>query len=356
MSDTQRPTPAALRAARADRPKIRDRDLAAELGVSEAELVAAHLGHGAVRVDPRPDHLIPALRDLGPLMALTRNPSCVIEKTGVYEGYVPGPHASFIAAGEIDLRFFPAHWVHAFALEQETGAGTRRSLQIFDAAGDAVHKVYLRDGSHVAAWAPLVAAVRREDQAPGLTFAPRAAVEAPAGDPARAPELREAWGRMTDTHQFLTLVSRMRMNRLGAYRIAGAPLARRLSTEAVRSGLEAAAGTGTPIMIFVGNRGCIEIHGGPIHRVAMLGPWVNVLDPGLDLHLRGDHVAEVWAVDKPTRRGPALSVECFDAEGALIAQIFGVNKAGPEALASWRAIVDALPLAEPAAEPAPAAI
>jgi putative heme degradation protein len=39
----------------------------------------------------------------------------------------------------------------------------------------------------------------------------------------------------------------------------------------------------------------------------------------LDLRLRADHVAEVRAVGKPTKRGAALSVECFDAEGALIA-------------------------------------
>ena len=46
---------------------------------------------------------------------------------------------------------------------------------------------------------------------------------------------------MTDTHQFLMLVSRMKMNRLGAYRMAGAPLARRLAPEALTRCLETAA-------------------------------------------------------------------------------------------------------------------
>ena len=215
-----------------------------------------------------------------------------------------------------------------------------------------MHKVYLRDGSNLDAWAPLVEALRHEDQGLTLAVAPRAPVEAPSGNPARAGELREAWARMTDTHQFLRLVSRLKMNRLGAYRIAGEPLARRLATGAVRAALEAAAAGGVPIMIFVGNRGCIEIHSGPIHRLVDMGPWVNILDPGLDLHLRGDHVAEVWAVDKPTKRGPAVSIECFDAEGALIAQLFGVGKAGPEALAAWQAIVDGQRSAADAVEPA----
>jgi putative hemin transport protein len=332
-------TPEALRVARAEQPRTRDRDLAASLGVSEAELLAAHVGHGAVRVEAHPDRLIPRLEALGPVMALTRNESCVIEKTGVYRNYQGGGHAGLVVADEIDLRMFPAHWVHAFALERATAAGTQRSIQVFDRAGDAVHKVYLRDGSNLDAWEPLVAAIRHEDQRDTLEVAPRAPVEGPSGNPERAGELREAWSRMTDTHQFLSLVSRLKMNRLGAYRIAGEPLARRLGTGAVRGAFEAAAAGGVPIMIFVGNRGCIEIHSGPVHRIVDMGPWVNILDPGLDLHLRGDHVAEVWAVDKPTKRGPAVSIECFDAEGALISQIFGVAKAGPEAVAAWQAIV-----------------
>jgi len=66
-----------------------------------------------------------------------------------------------------------------------------------------------------------------------------------------------------------------------------------------------------------------------------------VLDPGFDLHLRSDHVAEVWAVDKPTQRGPAVSVECFDARGMLIAQMFGLRKAGDAAVAQWETLVAA---------------
>ncbi len=339
MTESERMTPEALRAARAEQPKVRDRDLAAALGISEAQLMAAHVGHGAVRIVAHPDLIVPELEAFGPLMGLTRNESCVIEKTGEYRNYAGGGHAAMVVAEEIDLRIFPSQWVSAFALERETQAGAQRSIQVFDAAGDAIHKIYLRPQSNAEAWSPLVDRMRHEEQAEDLQVRPRAPVEPPLGNPARAEDLREGWAKMTDTHQFLSLVSRLKMNRLGAYRLAGEPRARRLETGAVRRTLEAVARNGVPIMIFVGNRGCIEIHSGPIHRIVETGPWVNVLDPGLDLHLRGDHVAEVWAVDKPTRRGPAVSVECFDPEGALVTQIFGMGKAGPEALAAWQAVV-----------------
>ena len=73
MTEARRFDSAGLRAARADKPKARDRDLAQELGVSEAELLAAHVGHGATRIAAHPDRIMPELAAFGPLMALTRN-------------------------------------------------------------------------------------------------------------------------------------------------------------------------------------------------------------------------------------------------------------------------------------------
>jgi putative hemin transport protein len=59
-----------------------------------------------------------------------------------------------------------------------------------------------------------------------------------------------------------------------------------------------------------------------------------------------DKVAEVWAVEKPTQRGPAVSIEAFDAEGGLIFQVFGVGKEGRASRAAWGEIVSNLPSAE----------
>ncbi|WP_417606793.1 ChuX/HutX family heme-like substrate-binding protein, partial [Primorskyibacter flagellatus] len=125
--------------------------------------------------------------------------------------------------------------------------------------------------------------------------------------------------------------------------IAGAPWVRRLEPQAADAMLQAVRDAGIEVMIFVGNRGCIQIHTGPIHKLHPMGPWQNVMDPGFNLHLRLDKVAEVWAVEKPTQRGPAVSVEAFDAEGGLIFQAFGVGKKGRDSRAEWGRIVAALP-------------
>jgi putative hemin transport protein len=131
------------------------------------------------------------------------------------------------------------------------------------------------------------------------------------------------------------------MNRLGAYRVAGAPHVRALAPEAVTLALREAAEQAVPVMIFVGNPGCIQIHGGTIEKIVPMGPWINVMDPRFNLHLRADHIAEVWCVTKPTQRGPAISIEAFDTEGALILQIFGYRKDVDPA--AWAAICASLP-------------
>ncbi|MDV4144299.1 hemin-degrading factor [Shimia sp. FJ5] len=324
MEEANVRTATEIKAARAENPKMRDRDLADKLGISEAQLVAAHVGDTVTRITADMDRIMPALNRFGEVMALTRNESCVIEKVGVYDGFRPGEHAALVVNEDIDLRMFPKHWVHGFAIEQETDRGMRRTIQVFDAAGDAVHKVFLREGSNADAWAPVVEELKIEDQSDTLTVSPRKPTEGAKGTPDQADRLRSEWDKITDTHQFLMMTRRIKMNRLGAYRVAGEPYARRLGNDAVETLLHRAAEREISIMVFVGNMGCIEIHTGPVHRIVDMGPWINVLDPGFDMHLRKDHIAEVYAVTKATRAGDAISVEAFDAEGGLIAQFFGV--------------------------------
>lgn len=334
-------SPEALRVARHDNPKARARDLAATLGVAEAQLVAAGVGLGTTRIDADPDRLVAGIADLRDVMALTRNDNCVHERRGFYDGYHGGGHAAMVLGPEIDLRIFPKHWVHGFSVVEPGEDGPKRSLQVFDAAGDAVHKIHLKPESDHAAFDRLTAELRLPDQSTEVTVKARAPVDPARADANRADDLRAAWRRMTDTHQFVQILRKLDMNRLGAYRIAGSAHVRPLLPGSVTQVLEACAIAGIPVMIFVGNAGCIQIHGGPIARVVPMGPWINVMDPRFNLHLRADRIAEVWCVTKPTRTGDAISVEAFDARSELILQIFGYRKDAPPD--AWNALTAALP-------------
>ena len=339
-----KPGPDQIRALRAANPKPRARDFAILNGITEADLVAAFVGQTATAITPDPDRLIPWVTRLGDVMALTRNEPCVHERVGTYLDYRSGAFASMVLGPEIDLRIFAKHWVHAFAVEEPAEDGPKRSLQVFDAAGDAVHKVHLKPQSNHALWPDLLANMRLPEQNQTLDLQSRRPIELARSDSLATPDLTAAWVQMTDTHQFLGLVKDHGMNRLGAYRVAGAPYIERLLPQAVTRILTNAAGAGVPVMIFVGNPGCIQIHGGLIEQIVPMGPWINVMDPRFNLHLRADHIAEVYAGWKPTRTGDAFSVEAFPTEGELILQIFGYRKDTPAE--AWNSLVRALPRLE----------
>jgi putative hemin transport protein len=65
-------------------------------------------------------------------------------------------------------------------------------------------------------------------------------------------------------------------------------------------------------MICVGHRGCIQVLSGAVERIVRHGPWLDVLDPGFNLHLREDRIASSWVAAKPTRSGVVRSLELFD--------------------------------------------
>jgi putative hemin transport protein len=92
-------------------------------------------------------------------------------------------------------------------------------------------------------------------------------------------------------------------------------------------------------MIFVGNRGCIQIHSGPIERLLEVPGWFNVVDPTFNLHLREAAVARVFSVRKPTDDGVVTSIEAFDGHDRNILLMFGARKPGTPELEQWRALV-----------------
>lgn len=345
MTPTTRPTPSEIRSFRAENPKMRERDIAATLGISEAALVAAEVGLTASRIDADANRFLEHIASLGEVLALSRNESAVHEKIGVYENIKAGKHSAIVLGENIDLRIFPSRWAHGFAVTKTDGEQTKLSLQYFDKAGNAVHKVHLRPDSNVDAYHAMVAALRIKDQS-------QAFIEdgsgydngATDGDVTRE-ELRDNWSRMQDTHEFIGLLKKLKIGRQDAIRNIGDDYAWKLGSTAVADMMEACVADGLPIMCFVANEGMVQIHSGPIFNVKTMGPWINVMDPTFHLHLRLDHITEAWAVRKPTRDGHVTSLEAYGADGEMIIQFFGKRKEGFDERKEWRAIIEALPKA-----------
>ncbi|WP_274628725.1 hemin-degrading factor [Arvimicrobium flavum] len=343
MDQRVKPAPHEIVRARSENPKMRERDLALQLGVSEAELVAAHCGDGVLRIEPNVNVLLGGIEAVGEVMALTRNDSAVHEKIGVYDKVVAGEHNAMVLGEQIDLRIFPKAWACGFAVEKRDGDEVRRSLQFFDEAGDAVHKVHLRPASDLDAYRELVSKLVSAEQGRTLdTVAIEPEVEADASA-ASADDLRERWSRLTDVHQFFGMLKTLKLGRQQAVRMVGPDYAWRLTPDSVTAMLNHAAQDALPIMCFVGNRGCIQIHSGPVANIKPMGPWINVLDETFHMHLRTDHIVEAWGVRKPTKEGHVTSIEAYGADGKMIVQFFGQRKEGQDEREGWRFLVENLP-------------
>ena len=333
--------------------RSRHRDIAEALQISEAALLAAHIGHfdetesplHATRLRAEWAAIIGALEPLGPVMALTRNESCVHEKVGVYTGAASAGHGmGMVLGGAIDLRLFYSQWAQGFAVRERLADGAlQHSLQFFDSAGLAVHKVFLRPESDLAAFGMLMVQFAERDQQPGFDATPRAP------EPAEKPDaevdvtaLRAGWASLRDTHEFFGLLKRFGVTRTQALRLADPQFVQPLPLGSAHELISRAAQEGVSIMVFVGNGGAIQIHSGPVQRVAVMGPWINVLDPGFNLHLREDHIASAYLVRKPTVDGLVCSLELFDAAGGTIAMLFGERKPGQAERCDWRTLLESL--------------
>ncbi len=331
-------------ALKAEQPRLRMRDAATALQVSEAELVAS---------DPATTPLQPAWADqlgaliaLGPVMALTRNEAAVHEKTGLYDNVQIEGGMGLALNPDIDLRFFLTRWAHGFAV-----AGERPSLQWFDAQGVAVHKVFLTDQSDRAAYDALVARFAAGAAGSGqVVTTPRAVPAVPlSDDEVDVVAFRSEWLALQDTHDFFSLIRRHKLTRIQALRLAPRDHTREVGVAAVDALLDQAAASGLSIMVFVNNPGCVQIHTGPVKRIVRMDDWLNVMDPGFNLHLRMPLFAQAWIVRKPTCDGIVTSLECFDAHGELVMQCFGERKPGIPELADWTRLAATLMDIEPGA-------
>ena len=336
------PSDLAARAAalRAARPGLRIRDLAKALGVGELHLLDLDRGPDVLPLRGTPAELLGAASTVGRCMALTRNDTAVHERKGDYLDVRFEAHVGLVLGPDIDLRVFPAHWAAARAVRATIHGRPRQSLQFFDAHGDAVHKVYLEAESAPGAWDALVA--RFAD--------PTAPTPAPAGPrPARphtpiapAPDFLDQWAALRDTHDFFGLLRRHQLSPADAFAAAAGRFSNAVPTDTLHRLLLACAETGVPIMVFVGNPGCIQIHTGPIHRVSLAGPWVNVLDPDFNLHVDTAQVRGAWAVCKPTTDGPVHSLELLDDAGEVSVRVFGARKPGRPEDPRWVEVLDAV--------------
>lgn len=155
--------------------------------------------------------------------------------------------------------------------------------------------------------------------------------------------LREDWSRLTNTHEFFALTRKHNVTRTQALRLAAPDMVHKIENSSLRIVLQQVAESGLPIMIFVSNPGCIQIHSGAVRNIKVLREWLNVLDEDFNLHVREDLIHTSWIVRKPTNEGVVTSLELYNAVGEQILLTFSKRKDYKEESAGWRMLLAALP-------------
>jgi putative hemin transport protein len=324
-------------ALKADNPHLRIRNAAAELGVSEAELLATNVGEGVTVLKPEFKDILTETEQLGKVMALTRNDECVHERKGTYlNGDFSSPHAQLFVGEDIDLRIFLNHWKFAFAVVE----GDKKSLQFFGKDGLALHKIYLTKDSNKAAFDAIVEKFTSDEQHSIIeceAVAPKA--EEKPDSEIDVEGFQRAWRELKDTHDFFMMTRKFGVSRTQALRLAPEGFTQKIDSSKVVNVLEDASEKQLPIMIFVGNRGIIQIHTGNVKKTLWHQQWFNVMDPDFNLHLDVTKIAEAWIVKKPTEDGEVTAIEVFNKEGDFIVQFFGKRKPGIPELQEWKNLV-----------------
>lgn len=323
-----------------ENPHLRIRNAAEQLGVSEAELLATNVDNGVTVLKPEFAALLQEIEKLGKVMALTRNDECVHERKGIYlNPDFSNPHGQVFVGEDIDLRIFINSWKLGFSVVE----GDRKSFQFFGKDGLALHKIYLTKDSNEAEFEVLTEKYKSAEQSSEVVteLIVAKAVEK-ADSEIDVAGFQQAWKNLKDTHDFFMLTKKFGVSRIQALRLAPEGFAKKIDNSKVVNVLEDASEKQVPIMVFVGNRGIIQIHTGEVKKTLWHQQWFNVMDPDFNLHLDTTKIGETWITKKPTEDGEVTSVEVFNNDGEFMVQFFGKRKPGNPELQEWKDLVAAL--------------
>ena len=334
-----------IQALKSKEPKLRNRDLAQRLGISEAELLSLYAGQNVTILNGSWKNLISQLHQMGNVMALTRNEHCVHERKGIYKNieFYDGPHNMGVAVNpDIDLRFFMNEWHYGFAVIMDRPKGKKLySFQFFNKKGEAVHKVFSTPKSNIKAYHVIVEVFRAKKQTP-INPTDKTPYCRKVEEPDNSIDIsgfQQAWLNLKDTHHFFGLLRKFGVSRTQALRLAPEGYTTELDKEAVIRMLQLTAERNVPIMCFLHSRGCVQIHTGSIKNLKVFGDWYNILDPKFNLHLKMPSIKQAYIVRKPTEDGIVSSLELFDETGDLIVYFFGARKPGIPELEEWKTIL-----------------
>ncbi len=327
-------------------PKLRIKEYADLLGISELELLASNLHDPCVKLQENPIEIYKVLPKLGRVMVLARNENAVHERKGTIGKVQVQGTMGLVLGEDIDLRIFFDDWKYVYNVEKEHNGKMLRSIQFFNKYGKPAQKVYLTDESNEEEYQKLIETFKSDDTTiPVVEKGEKPKVYNEIEDIDFDKAIGE-WEKLEDTHNFQAILDTQKIKRIELVKRAPDNLAYRVYNDAVIDILHSAVDRQVPIMVFVANDDIVQIHTGVISNIRLIENWTNIMDEDFNMHLRNDLIAESYVLFKPTNDGIVTSLELYDMEGELAITFFGKRKPGIPELPEWQAIIAELEIAK----------
>lgn len=285
--------------------------------------------------------LLTELKRIGDVSVLSGNEAVMHLSTGSYERFKGSDGRGLITSKGIDVRLSPGQWPYAVAVLPASGSVP--GFIFFNSAGIPVHRILLTETSNVAEFDAITAQFKGE--VPALALKPVEQPETVAPTEETKAALLEGWRKMQDTHEFSGLLNTHKVSRIDAARIAEGEFTAQLDPAAYDVLFEQLMKQEAAIMFFAMNDGCVQISTGAITEINRTRGMLQLAEDDSRTLVSLPRVAQVWRVSKPTERGLIHSLELYDANGQILALLFGSEKGDSTSIVKWKDLLFALPLA-----------
>jgi putative hemin transport protein len=303
---------------KAQKPGIRIKEAADMLQVAEAQLLVTKCGENVKRLNHHPIAILNAISEVDEVMALTRNASVVIETNGKYPTFLLEDHWLVGNNDDFHIIFDTTIITHIFAVTDEFGGQTRNSIQFFDAAGKAIHKIYFDPSVPEEAYTSIThtfLSPNQEKEINCLSYPKATRVEI-------SKEIAlQKWESLKNYHRFDNLEFYLGNSLLDIVTRLGEDLARKIPTDASTQLLLGLANKDISISYIVKNMGCTQLFRGPVRNVFVKDDWFNVKDPDFNLHILKTQLDTGYLVHVPLINNHRLALLFFNKQGELALEI-----------------------------------
>lgn len=309
--------------------------------MSQATVSAAHTAaaEGVISLRPKWPEIIEALIGGGTIRARTESGGVSVEQTGAIADYnLRGEgRIGSVVQDDLDLRFLFRHWAGGLVHPAHT------TVDFIDTSGGICASIHAADDTARGTIESLA-----ERFAGAVADAPAAPAPRPTKSDADvdAGALLADWRAMQNVHHFEALLGKHGLGRLQALRLVGPEFARELAPEAFGELLAQLGGNGQEIMVFVANRGMVQIFSGPAGDAKRAGHGWEITHGAAKLYFPDTALHGLWLVHKPTAAGIITSLEFVrDDDDQAVASIFGRHPHGDAQPTEWLALLEQLPKA-----------